>query len=529
MSSPQQRNDVISDVTITGGHVSGPSSSGGGINSNAFLTLDGVAVVGNSAPYGAGIDSGNPLTITNSLIARNTATIDGGGVSADRNVTISNSTITGNTAGDGSGVAEGGGIYFEPNAIQNSLLIAGTTIADNTVNGTAGSLGGNLVAGNLSHVLVTIGGTIIARGHGPSTSSNCAYVNATVTSLGHNIDDSNQCMLAASSDEQGTDPMLGMLAANPNASSTLGLLPGSPAINDGGSDGCKDASGGVLTIDQRGVARPQGAACDSGAFEFRLPSVTGAPSISGTGHVGDTVTCAPAKAASPDGGGVTSSFTWLRDGSAISGATGATYQLASADGGHELACRQASANAAGSVSATSANVSVSVPPPPALTLRGKTVTVSSGRGSLNAGCSAPTGDRCLLTATLYSPGRVPAIAARNHKRKPPAQLGSALAAIAAGSRGKLTIRLNKAGKALLAKHARLKVQLVGTVSDHAGETTKLSVKLTLKRRGRGKHEAPRDLARAAGHRRGGGPLRHKTGAATPVRLRTRLAILVPNR
>jgi hypothetical protein len=41
-------------------------------------------------------------------------------------------------------------------------------------------------------------------------------------------------------------------------------MPGSPAI-DAGS--CTDSDGITVTVDQRGVARPQGATCDIGAFE----------------------------------------------------------------------------------------------------------------------------------------------------------------------------------------------------------------------------------------------------------------------
>ncbi len=57
------------------------------------------------------------------------------------------------------------------------------------------------------------------------------------------------------------DPLLGPLADNGGATQTFALLPGSPAIDAGQSTGCPP--------DQRGVVRPQGAACDIGAFESR--------------------------------------------------------------------------------------------------------------------------------------------------------------------------------------------------------------------------------------------------------------------
>lgn len=56
-----------------------------------------------------------------------------------------------------------------------------------------------------------------------------------------------------------TDPMLATLADNGGPTGTLALLPGSPAI---------DAAGATCPpVDQRGIVRPVGAACDAGAFE----------------------------------------------------------------------------------------------------------------------------------------------------------------------------------------------------------------------------------------------------------------------
>jgi hypothetical protein len=58
----------------------------------------------------------------------------------------------------------------------------------------------------------------------------------------------------------GVDPLLGPLADNGGGTQTHALLPGSPAIDAGNNATC-------LAIDQRGIARPQGAACDIGAVE----------------------------------------------------------------------------------------------------------------------------------------------------------------------------------------------------------------------------------------------------------------------
>ena len=60
--------------------------------------------------------------------------------------------------------------------------------------------------------------------------------------------------------------MLGPLSANGGLTMTQALLAGSHAINAG-------IAVPGLTIDQRGIYRPQGAAPDIGAFELQLPPV----------------------------------------------------------------------------------------------------------------------------------------------------------------------------------------------------------------------------------------------------------------
>ena len=59
------------------------------------------------------------------------------------------------------------------------------------------------------------------------------------------------------------DPLLGALADNGGPTQTHALLTGSPAI-DAAGDCVADLS---ITTDQRGISRPQGTACDIGAFE----------------------------------------------------------------------------------------------------------------------------------------------------------------------------------------------------------------------------------------------------------------------
>ena len=60
------------------------------------------------------------------------------------------------------------------------------------------------------------------------------------------------------------DPRLGPLALNGGPTRTRALLPGSPAIDAASSSGCPQR-------DQRGIARPQGPACDIGSYERESP------------------------------------------------------------------------------------------------------------------------------------------------------------------------------------------------------------------------------------------------------------------
>ena len=71
---------------------------------------------------------------------------------------------------------------------------------------------------------------------------------------------------------EGGDPRLGALQDNGGPTFTISPLSDSPVI-DAGSNARATVNGQFgsdpLTTDQRGVSRPQGAACDIGAFEFQ--------------------------------------------------------------------------------------------------------------------------------------------------------------------------------------------------------------------------------------------------------------------
>jgi CSLREA domain-containing protein len=202
-------------------------------------TIDGNASAGNDSRGGAGIANGSGTLIVDlSTISDNTTNSTNGG-SAILNLliaSISNTTISGNTAPDGSG------------ALLNSdtMTLSYVTIASNS-----------FAIVNTSSLTAT--GTIIAN----STKGQNCFGNRFQEPQGFNLDSGNSCQLSQPTDLTNTDPMLGRLADNGGPTETQALKAGSPAIDHGGT-----SDNGCPATDQRAVARPQGPACDIGAFEF---------------------------------------------------------------------------------------------------------------------------------------------------------------------------------------------------------------------------------------------------------------------
>lgn len=273
---------VVEAVTITGGvspeavGLELPGDGGGILAYEAEeLVLNAVNVSGNSAAKNGGGVAAPPegaaataVTISNSTIADNRVTGGlvsglGGGISVLGDLTLTNSTVTGNSAESTAGMVQGGGVLaaLDPTATEPSKVeIVNSTIAGNSV-GAAGVGGGLAIYNPTPGVVTTLSmkNTIVAGNSGPGGTSDCGAV-AMLTS-DHNISSDASCMFTDAGSKQNTNPLLGGLANNGGETDTLALQPGSPAIDAGANAGCPPT-------DQRGVSRPQGAACDVGAFEL---------------------------------------------------------------------------------------------------------------------------------------------------------------------------------------------------------------------------------------------------------------------
>jgi CSLREA domain-containing protein len=249
------------NLTLTNSTVSGNSiyasyvvyGGGGGIYNNGNLTLTNSTVSDNSVygqfGGGGGIQQNNgEATLTNSTVSNNSVGGDrhfcGGGIivwgGSPTNLTLTNSTVSGNTS------SSGGGICFRATA--NSYL----TLTNSTVSGNIATEGSG---GGIRSRSLTLANTIVAD----NVVDNCSD---SVESLGYNLTDDTSCALAEPTDLVVADAMLGPLQDNGGPTETHDPLPGSPAI-DAGSLDCPPPA-----TDQRGVARPQGAACDIGSVEY---------------------------------------------------------------------------------------------------------------------------------------------------------------------------------------------------------------------------------------------------------------------
>jgi beta-glucanase (GH16 family) len=276
---------TLANLTVTNGY---GWQLAGGILNNGDLTLDHVTVTGNTMATdagdfwqgGGGIYSGDGanLNLTDSTVSNNHADWSGGGVYSYFNTTtiIERSTISGNVSGD-----VGGGIRSLGNAtIINSTIsgnqstgwyggavfitdgvvdITNVTIADNISPAWAPA---DVFVGTFTDASATLNlvNTIVS-----SAQDNCFFAPwgagvVTLTADHNNVFTDASCF-AGASDQVVVDPGVGPLADNGGPTLTHALLAGSPAIDTADATFCP-------ATDQRGVARPQGAGCDVGAYEF---------------------------------------------------------------------------------------------------------------------------------------------------------------------------------------------------------------------------------------------------------------------
>jgi hypothetical protein len=217
---------------------------------------DNVVVAGGTKQGPAAVAATDMLTMSGSTVANNTVrpgadSPSAGGVRAIR-LDMSNSTIVGNTGDVGGALVTGFG------------AIVHVTMADNT-GSVARHLGLVPQDGNSG---INLSGSVLSSPPGVASPSCGGTSSLHIFSKGYNFVSDATCPLfppggAIGDLTDGGDALLAPLAANGGFTETRVPVPLSPLRNTVPVNGSGLCSG----VDQRGVARPQGVACDVGAVE----------------------------------------------------------------------------------------------------------------------------------------------------------------------------------------------------------------------------------------------------------------------
>jgi CSLREA domain-containing protein len=262
----------ISGATITRGNGvgGGTTNEGGGIfvSVGSSLVMTDSTVSGNTArSTGGGIVTYGTFTMVGGTISDNTVNQTrtagtGGGVSVKSTglAQLGNVTVSGNTATSTVGTGSGGGIY----TLGRTNLI-NITVANNTASSGAALWQAAPAAAGGPTVQTLLSNSILAATTGLACAGPGIPAPSAITSH-HNVVDDGSCQLTGEGERQDANPQLGALANNGGATNTQALAFNSAAINSGGT--------GCASTDQRGITRPQGGTCDSGAYEYRAPQLT---------------------------------------------------------------------------------------------------------------------------------------------------------------------------------------------------------------------------------------------------------------
>lgn len=193
------------------------------------------------------------------------------------NARIRNSTLTDDSANYSYGIFA---VAQSPSSTGSSdvmnLTLENVTVVGHAIDGmfpASGIVTGAFTGpGSTASITTTMKNVLVANNQVNSAVGNCIAFpfggggteSATITSLGNNIADDASCGFTSTGDQENVASImstLGPLQHNGGSVPTMALLTGSPAIDAG-------ATISDITADQRGVARPQCAAFDVGAYEY---------------------------------------------------------------------------------------------------------------------------------------------------------------------------------------------------------------------------------------------------------------------
>ena len=259
---------TLAALDLINGDVTG---DGGAILNAGNLTLDRCELSGNEAGDGGGaIENSGTLTLTSCTLAGNTAAVGGGAIEhASGILTATNCTFSGNSA-DFGGAIDGDG--------SSTIRLYSCTVSANHATNDGGGI--EETTGTLLLENTIVAGNSAAD-EGPDLKASGINTQAGVNLV------SSTSGLGGGFSGITASPSLAALADNGGRTRTMLPLPGSLAIDAGGST--------TLTVDQRGLARVVGAAVDIGAVEVQSATVT-TTADSGPGSLRDVVAAAAAGA-----------------------------------------------------------------------------------------------------------------------------------------------------------------------------------------------------------------------------------------
>jgi CSLREA domain-containing protein len=346
------------------------SDEGGGlVNVHGMSTLTHCTLSGNSARFSAGLSNFETLTLIGCMVSHNSAVVFGGGLDNSGTATLTDCTLSDNSAAAGDG-----------GAIDNvgTLTLINCTLSRNS----AGLDGGGLFniskvqGGTWTMTNCTLSDNSAVQGGGIYNDSGPATLNNTIVANSPTGGDIfNSGILSGSHNLIGDgsgglpntitgDPMLGPLADNGGQTVTQALLPGSPALNAGGSLLAVDANGAALTFDERGpgFARFVGTV-DIGSFEVQDSPPTADAGGPYSVNEGSSVILDASGSTDPDQNAATLTYEWDFDGDGqFDDATGIhpTFSAANLDGfvGSNVSVKLRVADSAGFQSFDSATIHI---------------------------------------------------------------------------------------------------------------------------------------------------------------------------
>lgn len=226
---------------------------GAGINSyGSHLAVDYANLTDNiSSGSGGGLYHGGGTAFLRNLTISGNQAVTGGGIdqSSDGNLTVTNATIANNRAS-----RVGGGMYH----YSRYAVLTNVTMADNTAPVGSAIHEDSPRNVNFPGVVQLVNSVVFG------SANNCD--GGLFTSLGNNLSKGTCNALTAVTDIRNYAGALnlGALAFNGGSYPMKTMRPtlGSPLIDAGNNGYC-------LATDQNGATRPQGSACDIGAYEFK--------------------------------------------------------------------------------------------------------------------------------------------------------------------------------------------------------------------------------------------------------------------